>query len=1440
MKYFTRLHVSLFICFLLVGCRESVIELDNKNFERNSLLNGKSFTWLGSVNNNWDDASNWANGIVPVSNGKVIISKDCINCAIDLESSTQVHSINFDPAFNGSLKMNGYDLSTNQLATSLNTTIYTHCADLNFNAHSPNNGNIQTSPNTPSLTVSGNRVQEGQSLVFKFRLSEPNCLADTKINFDINDMQATLADNDYTNTPSAQITITKGQIDAEFLVATNDDSKYELDESVSVIMTTVENSLATIGTSQGVGTIEDNDILPILTINSCAAPVEGADCIMSFSLAVPLEYDVSFDWGTIDDSAAAGADYIGITEGNIVLAAGQTTISKTVKTINDFPLVDAGESFKVHITNLHGVSTGLSEVSINLNESGVNALSLSPATIDLNSSEVWTFNANGGQAPYTYAIQTGVGTISAAGLYTAPQTGASPVVVQVTDNAGTVATANLTFNQTYKDLEFCSAFFENADEGKIFDDGGIAGDYTANQNCQIWLSSFNGQPIVLTFNSFVMEDGDSLEVKNGNTGMTIATYDKNNLPPASLVTNENRLNFDYITDATTQAAGFDIGYSSLGTPGSLSIDSYIDASTWEVGWNYSIEAYGGIGPYKFTVLSGEGSVNFQDDEVKVADFFATYNPGNVVIQVEDSTGTKAQLSATVNSTAMALSSISRSTGSGGESVYIYGVGFQPQMQFYFGNKLCTGVIVYRSTQARCTIPIGDNTVNFYAYNAHPAKLEQATISNAFTYYPGNWTRFVNQPGGSGNDRYSVASVWTGEHFIVWGGTDGSSSYSVGNYNNGYVYHALTDSWTSMSSSGMSNKSNTAHVWTGTEFIIHNGLVNGNSAPHEGRAYNPYTNSWRSIATPPSTSYLHGRRAIWTGEEMIVTGGKWNGYSGSSYAYDPNADTWRTLASITSRYFHDMVWTGERVIVYGGYNGSGSMSSGQIYNMQTNTWSSIDTTYNTKKYGWDQTSVGTYLSWSGNRMIIAGGSTSGGDKTGVYNPYTDTWEVMTQPTSSTFNSGRIINTGKDIIYSYGSTNMAYDIDKDSWQRLKNPNTTSTSHGAFHYNGNSAYQCFGNGKTTEFCENLSLENLNNPVTNLAANTWGEMKVLNQPSARAGHSMTWSGKNIIVFGGEDNSGVVNTGYIYNPFKEEWSSISSVNSPSARKGHSAVWLGEKLLIWGGVDSNGAALGTGAIYHPELDTWTTISTTNSPSARKKFALAKSNHKVVVWGGSDTGNIAINDGAIYNPSTDIWTTISNTTPASGGEDVAAVFAGRNKVAIFGGDTNIGGILNVSTNTWVQMSTTNAPAISKGHSLIFAKGKVLVFGGESGGGINSDIKLYNPALDTWETKTHTLTARKNHLSVMTGNKLMLYGGEDIGGVIGQAEVLDLNDFSKEVINSTSVTVGIREGVWIGHIGENHFGYRNNHSGDSYGLFLFGGSSSSSTPLTNGVIYKPASY
>jgi len=109
------------------------------------------------------------------------------------------------------------------------------------------------------------------------------------------------------------------------------------------------------------------------------------------------------------------------------------------------------------------------------------------------------------------------------------------------------------------------------------------------------------------------------------------------------------------------------------------------------------------------------------------------------------------------------------------------------------------------------------------------------------------------------------------------------------------------------------------------------------------------------------------------------------------------------------------------------------------------------------------------------------------------------------------------------------------------------------------------------------------------------------------------------MIIWGGyNDNGDYVNTGGKYNPSTDNWVATSTTNVPSKRYLHTAVWTGSEMIVWGGHNDTGQ-LNTGGRYDPSTDNWVATSTTNAPSQRFLHTAVWTGSEMIVWGGQNRG-----------------------------------------------------------------------------------------------------------------------------------------------------------------------------------------------------------------------------
>jgi N-acetylneuraminic acid mutarotase len=151
---------------------------------------------------------------------------------------------------------------------------------------------------------------------------------------------------------------------------------------------------------------------------------------------------------------------------------------------------------------------------------------------------------------------------------------------------------------------------------------------------------------------------------------------------------------------------------------------------------------------------------------------------------------------------------------------------------------------------------------------------------------------------------------------------------------------------------------------------------------------------------------------------------------------------------------------------------------------------------------------------------------------------------------------------------------------------------------------------------------------------------------PSARRSHTAVWTGNRMIIWGGGPNeSGLTNTGALYDPVADVWTGATSINNaPSSRLGHTAVWTGNRMIVWGGLlDVFHNVTASGGTYDPASNSWQTLPLAGAPSARQEHTAAWTGQAMLIWGGEDDSMAPVSffgDGGRYDPASNAWSPLA--------------------------------------------------------------------------------------------------------------------------------------------------------------------------------------------------------
>jgi N-acetylneuraminic acid mutarotase/(2Fe-2S) ferredoxin len=511
-------------------------------------------------------------------------------------------------------------------------------------------------------------------------------------------------------------------------------------------------------------------------------------------------------------------------------------------------------------------------------------------------------------------------------------------------------------------------------------------------------------------------------------------------------------------------------------------------------------------------------------------------------------------------------------------------------------------------------------------------------------------------------RRNHTAVWTGAEMLIWGGMS----------NVGERFNPNTNSWMTMNAANApeSRERQTA-VWTGTEMIVWGGSVTSYIKLNTGGRYNPSSDSWTSIntANAPEARYLH--TGIWTGTEMIIWGGNTatlgENFLNTGGKYDPANDTWtstNTLIAPLAREQHKAIWTGSEMILWGGRRDVNGSKTGSRYNPATDSW--IVMGANESASNTDAEAV-----WTGAEMIIWGGAfTNGGTK---YDPATSTWSPIANATGleQRDRGFKLIWTGTEMIVWGGQTGNVvldtggrYNPATDSWTMTSMANAPVER--AYHTAVWTGSEMIIWGGSSEVLLN------NGGRYNPSTNSWAPVSTTGAPAARYLHSAVFVAGKMVVWSGSGGSGFVNTGGRYEPSTNSWQPVSTVNAPEPRMNHTAISTGTEMIVWGGNQQFGAPfLNTGGRYDPATDLWTPTSLTNAPVPRAFHTSVWTGTEMIIWGGSITDSlVGSNTGGRYNPATNLWRATNTSRAGTERSDHVAVWTG-NSMMIWGGNVRAG-------------------------------------------------------------------------------------------------------------------------------------------------------------------------
>lgn len=350
-----------------------------------------------------------------------------------------------------------------------------------------------------------------------------------------------------------------------------------------------------------------------------------------------------------------------------------------------------------------------------------------------------------------------------------------------------------------------------------------------------------------------------------------------------------------------------------------------------------------------------------------------------------------------------------------------------------------------------------------------------------------------------------------------------------------------------------------------------------------------------MSAPPLPLVARSKAAsVGVGKAVFIWGGlDNNGVAlGNGAIYDPASDSWKYLppdaGSPMARINATAVWTGSasnKVIVFGGTDAPGGMvyRDGSVYDVLSNMWAPLPPSPSTSKRS------APYGYWDGKRAVFFGGLNA----TPAVVPGADRFDLKAWSTSTTTGDPGLLGfsaTAFDgsLMYLQGGVVgsarqdkvFTYDSSTDKWSTLAIGPSTRT--GAFGAWDGTHFVVWGGQDDVGLLDDGKT---------LSGTTWSDMSetsVLNPRRIgfrRSGWAFQVKPGVVAMIGGQtsitaSSETLATDGAIYDVSSGHWTAIPSWTSLETHEYGVGVWTGEEFVVWGGRALNLSTL-TGERWAP-------------------------------------------------------------------------------------------------------------------------------------------------------------------------------------------------------------------------------------------------------------------
>ena len=345
--------------------------------------------------------------------------------------------------------------------------------------------------------------------------------------------------------------------------------------------------------------------------------------------------------------------------------------------------------------------------------------------------------------------------------------------------------------------------------------------------------------------------------------------------------------------------------------------------------------------------------------------------------------------------------------------------------------------------------------------------------------------------------------------------------------------------------------------------------------------------------------------------------------------------------LSERMGHSLVWDGEKAIAFGGFQeDQGELNTGAIFSPKEQSWKSISS------IGAPKRTRHVALPYQ-SKMIVWGGYQSFADDTiawiangFIYDSATDTWEAIPSnlpEAAQTLRhwSSQVAVLLSDKLFVWGGEEGfnsdviggVFDLTTKKWQSISKENAP------IRRQGHQAV-ALDDERVLVWGGNKARRNYSNEgaIYNVKTNSWQPIAQEGAPHARIDHSLVWTGKYAIVFGGDAGSGKLKgSGGVYDPAENKWRRFSS-EIAFQRTGHVAIWSGDEMILYGGkVRRSGTLLGAPLAFNPDTLQFRVITSVGGPGSAYQPAGVWASDVMLVIGGQGEDHLYKNSGGILFP-----------------------------------------------------------------------------------------------------------------------------------------------------------------------------------------------------------------